>query len=77
MQIFFLTFTVFALAMLGLAVGWLINQRALKGSCGGISAVPGMEDYRCSCDTPCEKRRKQMMADNNLETKEEVIEFKF
>ena len=75
MQVFVLTFAVFALAMFGLAVGWLFNQRALKGSCGGISAVPGMEDYRCSCDTPCEKRLRQL-AESRSETKEAVIEFK-
>lgn len=75
MQIFFLTFVFFGLAMLGLAVGWLFNQRALKGSCGGISAVPGMEDYKCSCDKPCEKRLKRM-AEKNLENREEVIEFR-
>ncbi|MGB0847876.1 MAG: (Na+)-NQR maturation NqrM [Thiolinea sp.] len=74
MQIFFLTFIFFGLAMLGLAVGWLFNQRALKGSCGGISALPGMEGHKCSCSNPCEKRRKLMESEQN--NGEKIIEFK-
>ncbi|MEZ5536416.1 MAG: (Na+)-NQR maturation NqrM [Thiolinea sp.] len=77
MQVFFLTFIIFGLAMFGLAIGWLFNQRALKGSCGGVSAVPGMEDHQCSCSSPCEKRKERMRREaNGLESKEEVIEFK-
>lgn len=74
MQIFFLTFIFFGLAMLGLAVGWLFNQRALKGSCGGISSLPGMESHECSCSNPCEKRRKLMEKEQNKN--EQIIEFK-
>lgn len=60
MKVFFLTFAIFALAMLGLAVGWLFSKRSLKGSCGGISAIPGMEKHSCSCSNPCEKRKQRM-----------------
>ncbi|MEZ5448198.1 MAG: (Na+)-NQR maturation NqrM [Thiolinea sp.] len=76
LTVFLLTFLIFALAMLGLAVGWLFNQRALKGSCGGISSLPGMEDHQCSCSEPCEKRRRAL-GDKHLEKREEVIEFRF
>ena len=77
MQVFFLTFIFFGLAMLGLAVGWLFNQRALKGSCGGISALPGMENHECSCSNPCEKRLKQMAGQQKSQNNgEQIIEFK-
>nr|CAA6829761.1 MAG: Unknown protein [uncultured Thiotrichaceae bacterium] len=77
MQIFFLTFIIFSLAMLGLAIGWLFNEKVLKGSCGGMSALPGMQDHQCSCSNPCEKRKARMLkAGERLESREEVIEFK-
>lgn len=74
MQVFLLTFTVFGLAIFGLAVGWVFNHKVLKGSCGGLSAIPGMEGSQCSCSSPCEKRLERER--KNLANHEEVIEFK-
>lgn len=59
MQIFFITFGFFLLAILGMAIGYIVKQREIKGSCGGISAL-GMEKV-CDCDNPCD-RRKAMLA---------------
>ncbi|WML92047.1 (Na+)-NQR maturation NqrM [Thiothrix lacustris] len=61
MEIFLLTFLIFLLAVLGLAIGWLFNSKVLKGSCGGLSSIPGIAKSDCSCSNPCEKRRKQML----------------
>lgn len=41
MATFIVTFAVFALAAMGLGVGYLLQNRELKGSCGGISAMNG------------------------------------
>ncbi len=81
MQVFLMTFVVFALAVTGLALGWLMNEKkVLKGSCGGLSAIPGMGKSDCSCASPCEKRRQRMAeettADNSLAHDEKVIEFR-
>ena len=38
MQIFLLTFVLFALLMTGMAVGVIFSDRELKGSCGGSGA---------------------------------------
>ncbi len=77
MQIFLLTFIIFGLAMFGLAIGWLLNAKALKGSCGGISSLPGMASHKCSCSNPCEKRKAQMLKSaESSEKREEVIEFR-
>ncbi|MGB0955852.1 MAG: (Na+)-NQR maturation NqrM [Panacagrimonas sp.] len=49
------TFVAFALAFFGLAIGWLVAEKRLKGSCGGLNGGG------CSvCDKPCESRRKQL-----------------
>lgn len=54
MTTFLATFTIFSLAMLGMAVGVLVGRRCLQGSCGGLA---GMRDERgnslCeSCTNP-------------------------
>ena len=41
MTIFLITFGVFALAALGLGIGYLLQNRELKGSCGGLAAMNG------------------------------------
>jgi Uncharacterized protein conserved in bacteria len=60
MKIFLLTFLIFGLAIIGLALGWILNQRSLKGSCGGLAAISGIEKSDCSCSNPCEKRKQKM-----------------
>ena len=39
MMIFIATAVVFALAMAGMAIGVLISNRRLKGSCGGLAGL--------------------------------------
>ena len=36
---FLLVIGVFALAMLGMAVGWILAGRRLRGSCGGLAGI--------------------------------------
>lgn len=74
MQVFLLTFIVFGLAILGLSLGWLINQRTLKGSCGGLNAIPGMEKSQCSCSNPCEKRKQKILQEAAREQQSTVAE---
>ena len=40
-------------------MGVLLNNRELKGSCGGLSNIPGIKDD-CSCSNPCDKRKARM-----------------
>lgn len=68
MQLFFFTFFVLLLAFLGMAVGVIFGGKELKGSCGGISNIPGMKSD-CSCASPCEKRKAQMEKDHQNENK--------
>ena len=59
MQIFLFTFLILLLAFLGMAAGVLLNNRELKGSCGGLSNIPGIKGD-CSCANPCEKRKARI-----------------
>ncbi|HBR96477.1 MAG TPA: Na(+)-translocating NADH-quinone reductase subunit E [Gammaproteobacteria bacterium] len=56
MQVFIATFVVLMIAIVAMAVGVLLSNKRLKGSCGGLSAV-GIEKT-CACENPCDKRQK-------------------
>lgn len=51
MKTLLLTFGIFIIVILGMAVGYIFSKRTIKGSCGGISSL-GMKKM-CDCDTPC------------------------
>ena len=72
MQLFFFTFFVLLLAFAGMAVGVIFSSKELKGSCGGISNIPGMKSD-CSCASPCEKRKAQMKKDQHSDTEESEL----
>ena len=59
MQLFFFSLVALLLAFTGMALGVIFSNKALKGSCGGLSNIPGMKSD-CSCASPCEKRKAQM-----------------
>lgn len=61
MSLFFITFGVFVLVMVGMAIGVIVSNRAIKGSCGGLNDIEGLKG---ACDI-CEgkkvcRRRRQM-----------------
>ena len=58
MKTLLLTFGIFILVILGMAVGYIFSKRTIKGSCGGISSL-GMTKM-CDCDTPCDTLQKEL-----------------
>ncbi len=60
MNTFLISFAVFALIMLAMAVGVIINNRAIKGSCGGLNDIDGLEGACdiCEIKSQCKRRRK-------------------
>mgnify|MGYP001946593533 CR=1 FL=1 len=42
---------------LTIAIGYIIQQKTLAGSCGGLGSI-GI-DKACNCDNPCEKRQER------------------
>nr|VFK53749.1 MAG: hypothetical protein BECKTUN1418F_GA0071002_10289 [Candidatus Kentron sp. TUN]VFK57769.1 MAG: hypothetical protein BECKTUN1418D_GA0071000_106910 [Candidatus Kentron sp. TUN]VFK61554.1 MAG: hypothetical protein BECKTUN1418E_GA0071001_10685 [Candidatus Kentron sp. TUN] len=49
MEIFIISFLIILLAVTGMAIGVLIGdtKRRIKGSCGGLANIPGMEGECC------------------------------
>ena len=64
MHIFLITFVFFLLIILGMALGYIIKKREIKGSCGGIAAL-GIEKV-CDCDTPCERRKAELAKQSKI-----------
>jgi hypothetical protein len=58
MMVYIVTFIVIALAITGMAVGVILSDRRIKGSCGGLNTIQGLEGS-CGCEKPCEKRRQR------------------
>lgn len=58
MTLFFLTFILFLLVFVAMALGYLVQRKTLAGSCGGLGEL-GI-DKACDCDKPCEKRKKRL-----------------
>ena len=49
MMVYLVTFIIIALAILGMAVGVVLSDRRLKGSCGGLNTIQGLEGS-CGCE---------------------------
>ena len=58
MFVYLVAFLVIALAILGMAIGVVLSDRRLKGSCGGLNTIQGLEGS-CGCEEPCEKRKQR------------------
>ncbi|CAB0149504.1 hypothetical protein PSI9734_00069 [Pseudidiomarina piscicola] len=58
MGLFLLVFAIFLVVVLAMSVGFIVQQKSISGSCGGISAL-GM-DKACDCDEPCDDKKARM-----------------
>jgi len=61
MNTFFFSFVVFAVVMTAMAIGVIVCNRAIKGSCGGLNDIDGLEGACDICEVKSQcKRRKKM-----------------
>ena len=59
MNLLVATLLVFLLTAAGLALGLMFGRGAVRGSCGGLSAIPGVERV-CSCAAPCPRKQRAL-----------------
>lgn len=57
MSEFFIAFGVFMAVIAAMSIGYIIQKKVVKGSCGGLGAV-GI-DKVCNCPEPCDARKKR------------------
>lgn len=64
MDTFLLAFSLFAIVILIMAVGYIFQQKRISGSCGGLDAL-GIEKA-CDCEKPCAKKRARLRNERRL-----------
>ncbi|PMH41140.1 hypothetical protein BCU68_05510 [Vibrio sp. 10N.286.49.B3] len=57
MNTFLITFAVFLAVIGAMSIGYIVQRKVVKGSCGGLGAV-GI-DKVCNCPEPCDARKKR------------------
>jgi hypothetical protein len=61
MNIMLITVAVFGIAFFGLAIGVIVSNKAIKGSCGGIANLMGESGCdACELKNKCEKTGKEI-----------------
>ncbi|WP_299492912.1 (Na+)-NQR maturation NqrM [uncultured Shewanella sp.] len=58
MSSFIAAFVVLLAFFFLMSIGYLLKQKAVAGSCGGLGSL-GI-DKACDCDDPCDKRKAKM-----------------
>ena len=60
MSTFIISFVAFVVLMLAMAIGVIISNRSIKGSCGGLNDIDGLEGACdiCEIKSQCKRRRK-------------------
>ncbi|MDF1689530.1 MAG: (Na+)-NQR maturation NqrM [Cycloclasticus sp.] len=56
MNTFLVTFLFFLLFVVVMAVGVIFSNKKIKGSCGGLNSVDGLEGECLLCNKKCEKK---------------------
>jgi hypothetical protein len=58
-EIFIISFFVFVLMALALSLGLLFGRQPVKGSCGGLNRIPGLENSCSACkNKQCPRKAK-------------------
>lgn len=58
-KMFLLSLAVVGIALLGMAVGVILSNRKLQGSCGGLGAIMGEDCMFCDKKDECEEEKKR------------------
>ena len=61
MSTFIITFTIFGLVMAAMAIGVIVNNREIKGSCGGLNDIDGLEGACDICEVKEQCKRRKLM----------------
>ena len=71
MKMFLITFGVFLLVIVAMAIGYIVQRKTISGSCGGLGSV-GV-DKVCGCENPCEKRLERERKAKELEQTQQQV----
>jgi uncharacterized protein len=55
---FILAFVFFLIVVAAMAIGYIVQQKTIAGSCGGLGAL-GI-DKACDCPEPCDRKKARI-----------------
>ncbi|ABG38989.1 protein of unknown function DUF539 [Paraglaciecola sp. T6c] len=58
MSTFILAFVFFLVVAVAMSLGYLVQRKAIAGSCGGLGAL-GI-DKACDCPEPCDRKKARL-----------------
>ncbi|MBU3004893.1 (Na+)-NQR maturation NqrM [Paraglaciecola arctica] len=67
MSTFILAFVFFLVVVVAMAVGYIVQQKTIAGSCGGLGAL-GI-DKACDCPEPCDRKKMRIEKEQARQTK--------
>lgn len=60
MSTFIATFIILAIVIIIMSVGVIVAGRRIKGSCGGLNSIEGLEEACMTCSKPCDKKKQAL-----------------
>lgn len=76
MTIYFISFAVLLLIVIGMSIGVLRGRKPLTGSCGGVGAALGEDNYVCDMcggdESKCETKQDEAKRARKEQLKKEV-----
>jgi hypothetical protein len=60
MWTFFISFILFFLALIAMAIGIILGGKYIRGTCGGIAHITGIESDCEACTKQCDKHTDQL-----------------
>ena len=60
MKTYLLAAALMAISLAGMAIGVILSNKALKGSCGGLGAIMGTDCDLCKNKDKCEKKKPKV-----------------
>lgn len=67
MSTFLLAFVFFVIVVTAMAVGYIVQEKTISGSCGGLGAL-GIEKA-CDCPEPCDRKKARMEREDQRQKK--------
>ncbi len=78
-KILLLSLLIVGLAIFGMAIGVILSNRKLQGSCGGLGAIMGEDCLFCDKKEECEEEKKRdaaMKAPLEIDEKSGLVQLK-
>ncbi|WP_158771451.1 (Na+)-NQR maturation NqrM [Paraglaciecola sp. L1A13] len=67
MSTFILAFVCFLVVAIAMSLGYLVQRKAIAGSCGGLGSL-GI-DKACDCPEPCDRKKARLEREEARQTK--------